>query len=454
MSVISQKKSTARSSVKYCRSEHIVHFDGFMKEKPLTDEFEVFLKKEKLISNVRHLHFYLDVLKFEKISKEGQTDFFEMIDKLYIDKASEEYIEVFSIETKLKYYSTLKKFQKEKEIPKELFEDMVSSVLNELKYESFPRFIRTPVCDKLMNNYLLNSEVVSPKDAVKFDYSEKDFEHCFVSDKDIDFVKVLLNDGYHWELIGSVNDDNINTFWCNVNFMPNVPFLKGSYMVKYEYVLNHSLEKVLSTCIPLDKRLKFDSTIGRVELLDYLPFSEMRRKYPSEKFKDIRSHSLMKYDVITPFPLNTRVWFPTTSMVYDKQEKQFIHVLKSFKQEIEFGSSTEMTVVSSKGAKEKKAKVYIAFNFLATSMKRLSDNSTLFTQINLVDIGGWGANQLIIKKVVAERSIHIQKSLIQTISEYPQEYGLKDVMKMVEEDDRKDIYATLMCETLEKEIKF
>ena len=225
-----QVKTRTNTILRYSRSEHVVHFQGFMNEKALTDEFEVFLRKEKLTTNIKYLHFYLDILSLKKTSKDDYDNFFNLIDKNYIQKNGEEFIDKFSIETKLKYYSNLKKFQMEKpykEVPNNLYDEMIETVLNELKYESFPRFIRTTPCEKKLQNFLLNSEIVSPKEAVKFDYCDDDFAHCFVSDKDFDFTKALLNDGYHWELIGSANEENINTFWCNVNFMPKVTFLKG-----------------------------------------------------------------------------------------------------------------------------------------------------------------------------------------------------------------------------------
>ena len=220
-------------------------------------------------------------------------------------------------------------------------------------------------------------------------------------------------------------------------------------MVKYEYVLNFPYEKVLSACIPLNYRLKVDETIANIELLDYLPFGEVRQKYPSEKFRDIRAHALMKYVLVVPFPLNPRVWFPTVSMTFDKETNTFTQICKSYKQETDFTKSTEMNVISSKGGKEKKQKVYMAFNFLSTSLKVLSQNSTLFTQINLVDIGGWGSNQTILKKLAHERSLKIQKMLIKTINAAPQDLKLPDIFDQSKDDPKEDIYATLLTETFE-----
>eukprot|EP01080_Neovahlkampfia_damariscottae_P011464 gene11464-4628_t len=376
------------------------------------------------------------------MSKDEYDNFFNMIDKNYIQKNGEEHIDKFSMETKLKYYSELKKYQMDKpykDVPETLFKEMVDTVLNELKYESFPRFIRTTPCEKKLQDYLLKSNVVSPKEAVKFDYSDEDFDHCYVSDKDFEFTKALLNDGYHWELIGSANEENINTFWCNVNFMPKVSFLTNSYMVKYEYVLNFPFEEVISSCIPLNHRLTVDETIANVDTIDQIPFSEMRLRYPSEKFKDIRGHALMKYSLIVPFPLNTRVWFPTVSMSFDSSNSSFIQICKSYKQETDFTKSTEMNVVSSKGGKEKKSKVYMAFNFLSTTLKPLSANSTLFTQINLVDIGGWGTNQMILKKLAHDRSLKIQKMLVKTINTSPIK-KLKEVFESAKENQANDKY--------------
>jgi hypothetical protein len=217
--------------------------------------------------------------------------------------------------------------------------------------------------------------------------------------------------------------------------------------VKYEYILDYPFERVVPSVLSLEQRFKNDDSINQIETLKYFSFEDLKKEYPqaSDLIKEPRSHSLMKYDLYVSFFMNTRVWFPATSMKYDKASGTLLHVVKSCKHDsnVDFMQSFDIPCVAQKGGKLKNEKAYIVFNFMGNSLKKISDDTTLFTQTGVVDLGGWGTNPLLLKYFAHERSLKVYKMLINTIKST--DFSLNRLKNDILENP-KDTYLKMLSE--------
>ena len=192
----------------------------------------------------------------------------------------------------------------------------------------------------------------------------------------------------------------------------------------------------------MNQRMKNDDTVLRIKTLNYISADNEKNE---EIKKTNRNHSVMRYDLYVNMLFNIRLWYPVTSMKYDSESQTLFHVLKSCKinTKVNFMETIESPCISSKGGKESTKKCYIIFNFLSSSLKKLSDQSTLFTQINVVNIGGWGSNGYILKYFAHDRSLKVHKMLLQTIKS--SDFSLETLKEDCEKNPE-DIYLKLLSE--------
>eukprot|EP01080_Neovahlkampfia_damariscottae_P002532 gene2532-3495_t len=372
-----------------------------------------------------------------KIDDIDETDY-----ESYLHLISKNYLTAFPSHLQNKFSTDFDDFREGKTTLQHLLKDLKIYSTNELRYHTFPLFIRNKDCHKLLKNFLDNDEVITDRSKVYFSYTDEDFNYPVVKDLDFDFMKFLLKDGEHWELLGVENDTKVNTYWCDQSFLPNVSFLKGSYTVKYEYILDFPFEKVAPSVLSMNQREKNDDTILRIKTLNYIPSNTDKDE---EVKKTKRSHSVMRYDLYVNMFMNVRLWYPVTSMKYDPETETLTHVVKSCKlnSKIDFMDAIDSLCVSEKGGSESTQKCYLIFNFLSTSIKKLSDESTLFTQLNIVNIGGWGTNSYLLKYFSHDRSLKVHKMLLKTIKST--DFTLKELSKECEKHPE-DTYLKMLSE--------
>jgi hypothetical protein len=88
--------------------------------------------------------------------------------------------------------------------------------------DTFPRFVRSKNIETVIAKYLKDTNVCAYRETIDFPYDDKSFREYWVSDQDINFLRILAKDNFDWELMGSVTEDknNLNTFFTfrNVSF--------------------------------------------------------------------------------------------------------------------------------------------------------------------------------------------------------------------------------------------
>jgi hypothetical protein len=126
-------------SKQFTPSEHFVHFDGFIEEPSLVEAFEKFLKIEKHETNLQLLRFLQTMKKIEDIDESDYDSYVQMVDKTFIKT-------IFPSTVQTKFYSDLEKFKENKISLSQILKDLKLYALNELRYHSFPMFIRKKEC--------------------------------------------------------------------------------------------------------------------------------------------------------------------------------------------------------------------------------------------------------------------------------------------------------------------
>jgi hypothetical protein len=86
------------------------------------------------------------------------------------------------------------------EKPNELLQECFYVISSILRHDPFKRFIRTEECEKIMKQFQNDSSVISPAIIKNLDYQISDFKNPYIDDKDIDFFKNLMEDGYNWKV--------------------------------------------------------------------------------------------------------------------------------------------------------------------------------------------------------------------------------------------------------------
>lgn len=80
----------------------------------------------------------------------------------------------------------------------EIFTTLVEIVKLELSCDSFPRFIRHPMCIEFCQKNHENRKVLELNKIVQFDYSNEEFTNPIVTEKDFEFAEWIMNDTLNW----------------------------------------------------------------------------------------------------------------------------------------------------------------------------------------------------------------------------------------------------------------
>lgn len=70
----------------------------------------------------------------------------------------------------------------------------------ELAADSFPRFVRSSMCRAFCEKNKANRKILDLSQYVEFDYKDEDFVEPLITEKDISFIKYLINDSFDWEV--------------------------------------------------------------------------------------------------------------------------------------------------------------------------------------------------------------------------------------------------------------
>eukprot|EP01080_Neovahlkampfia_damariscottae_P003986 gene3986-7242_t len=446
--------SSKRSS--FDKKQVVIHFSAVFTKKKIAEAFEKFLESEQ---NTDPYHFLQEVQRLKQIEKDSEKikKIEEIIDK-YVKKDSPNEVNVsestrnFVIEN-----FELQKKQKNKWIlemqPHELFSKIFYSVKEELNQDSFHRFVRTKLCDDSIRSFKRDSTVVSPCITKNFHYKDSDFSSGFVTDKDVEFAKLVCEDSFSWDLLSTNKDQWVNAYFSTENYLPEVTH--NTTASKYECTLPVSFDKAVLSFM-CDESIMSDPNSVGMDCLGYKSYEELDEyfkkngpKYQMENCQ--RTNLISNLEAYFGFPFNARIIRHAFSAHYEPETKSLYCIFKPYNEDFSKFGTFEKIKVSQKGTAKKKAtKAMYMFDYTMRKFQKIDENKTLFQEVTLGNIGGWGTNDSFVKMVLKNRANGLRKSVLDTCSKFPDNVKISDFKekfnKMNEDGKPMDMYGKVLVD--------
>lgn len=417
-------------------SNYVMSFEGIIESKEYRELFYTFLKKEYATES---FDFIQEVDKISSLKDETLIILaVQNIINTYLNEDGKKEVNLPSAQRK-KVLDLYKNSGQEKSTqkwilevePKDFFIECKNSLLSTLKHDSFKRFIRTPEFLQGIQKQIGNQDLMVPKISTKFYYDDEDFKKQVVTDKDFEFINMLLQDSFAWEIIGSKfeNGSRLTTYWSEVCYLPNFSTRKkhNVHTIKYECVLETPFHK--AACLyPLGAFYDIDPNTAFIDTLKYM-------KKDGEIYQ--RDHYISKSSIIFPYPFNLRVFYACVSTDYDPKKKRLIQILKPCA-DTSNGKYCEVRtekVVAKRGSTEYvEKKAYLMFDFMAIVIEKLDDYRTYYSQIHLVGIGGWCDVNFMSRTISHDRGVKLRQSLEKKLKEIPNDITFDELKKKYPND--------------------
>lgn len=431
-------KSPSNSSSSYKSKDinnYVITFEGVWNNKELHELFYKFLKKELATETY---DFIKDVEKLANIKDEEVLVLASknIIDIYLKENAKREVNIAAPVKKKvLEQFNTLQSGQnhiwKLKVKPEEFFGECKKALLSTLKHDSFKRFIRTKEFTVVIDKYVGNQDIMIPRISFKYNYEDKDFHKPQVTDKDFEFVQMLLVDGFNWELIGAKfeHGNYLNTYWSTTSYLPILTFSKNHklHTLKYECVLNCRFNQAVSL-FPNGALYEIDPNTAYIDTLQYW-------KKDGKDMK--RDHYVSKSSIIFPFPLHQRVFYACVCTDYDPKKKRLIEILKPAA-DISKGGYCEMrkeTLIPKRGSSKYVEKdCYLMFDLMAVVIEKIDDYRVSYAQTHIIGIGGWSDLDFMSKQLTHDRGIKLRNALVKKLKSIPEDITFEELKETYKDD--------------------
>eukprot|EP01080_Neovahlkampfia_damariscottae_P012294 gene12294-5877_t len=432
----------------------VIHFGSVFTNKKIGDAFKKFLEMEK---NPETFQFLLDVQKINSCQKNSDKikKIQEIIDT-YLDTNSKSEINV-SISTKKFITTNFEVQKKEKEnwiltmSPEEFLEPIYYSVYEELRQDSFHRFIRTKSCDDVVKKYLNDSTVVSPYITKQFNYKDEEFTKGIIFDVDFEMAKSICEDSFSWELIPSTKKNFVNAYYTKSNYLPKISIQTAAS--KYECTIKEPFHRSILSFI-CDMSINSDPNFAGMKKLGYLNTNDLIEYFNKNKMNEEmkscpRTVSQLRFDANFGFPFNMRSWSVCSSLHYEPETKSLYMIFKPFLKDFSKFGQAEMMEMSQIGSNEKKSlKAYHLFDFTFRKFQKLDENKTFYQEITFFKMGGWADNKSFISLVIKDRAAGLRKSITKSCSSFPEDVKISDLSKKFNELDEKSLPKDMLGKML------
>jgi hypothetical protein len=428
-------------------SNYEINFDSCFTEKEMKEEFYKYLQKEFATENFDFIEDYHKLCEMTD-EKEYIQATIDIITTYIVDYSPKEVNlagaqkqKVVHTFNKSKQKQSLEKWVIE-ETPAELFYDCKRSLYSTLNHDTFKRFIRSPEFFKFIPKHLKNSNIAQARMSHLFSYKDEDFHKDLVTDKDFDFMRVLMKDGFDWEVVGRKHeyDSMLTSYFTTINYLLGCQFTRRFSVnpVKYETVLHFPFHQAVAL-FPLKSFYDMDPNTNRIDTINYMP---------SDGETYTRDHYTSRTTCQFPL-LNYRVFNAVVSTDYNPKKRQLIQILKSrTEEEIPYGSFGKQEVCVKKGGQTfKKTKAYNMFTFMAIVIERFDDYKTNYTQILLCGLGGWCDNVKMAKAITHDRGVKSKRSLVKKLKETPIDMSWDEMVEKFGDDSM--MKELISCEGLE-----
>jgi hypothetical protein len=175
------------------KEDFVIHFESSLTHRSVGNAFQDFLKTE---FNQEPWEFIKEVQKLKEVKE--KTQIYKKIESIYqtfIQVKSEKELNLSSVTRK-----KLESLKESESMNIDFFDEIVGSVLAQLKHDSWKRFYRSKYCDQIIYQHYEDNTICSPITTLQYFYEKEYFEHCDISDHDFDFGLTLMEDNYNWEV--------------------------------------------------------------------------------------------------------------------------------------------------------------------------------------------------------------------------------------------------------------
>jgi hypothetical protein len=136
--------------------------------------------------------------------------------------------------------------------------------------------------------------------------------------------------------------------------------------------------------------------------------------------------------MVFPYPFNPRIMHASSSCKYDPENEKLIMVVKPYVVEgRNFLEPLVVDICPKPGLPMKKCKTYPIFTFLFNKFQRIDEYKVLFSQVIVIDMGGWTSNDLLLKMIVKQRGSKFKESLTKLIEEFPEDSKIEDFKEIL-----------------------
>jgi hypothetical protein len=217
-------------------------------------------------------------------------------------------------------------------------------------------------------------------------------------------------------------------------------------------ILPFSLEKALLGYVTNEGLFSSDPSITRLRTLDFKSSDQVKREFKSQSSEDSKSISINVADIAMPPPFNPRIFHFSSAMNYDIATNSFIFIAKPFSNEHPFGTSLKLDICNKKDGTPINQKVYTYFNLIFTYYKVIDEGKVLFSQVHLLNLGGWSQNKSLLIYAGKERGKGFKSTLTllsKNISDDVKILDLKDKLCLEENGIPVDGLGKLLFEAFE-----
>jgi hypothetical protein len=357
---------------KFNIGDYVIQFKSVLIVPEISKAFFTFLKEEFSSDN---WEFILGLQMIEQlVKKKNQAKINIQVKTLvntFIEPKSKKELEICPAE-KLVVLEKVKTLQKKEwnldVSPLELFEPFRMVILNEYKNDSFKRFIRTPTCLELLEKHATNRDVLLPRLALVYNYTDDDFKRCYMDQNDIKFMNQYSMDNPNWSVLLDNKKKKLQVYYSPWNYFPNVKFItKACWNVRTVVELNLPFEHAI---VGVFKNIA-TNTSESFEIVEY-------------KFGD---YFVAQFQIRTIQFIMSKRWVQIVyNMSYDPETRCVEMRMKScqIKDTKDFFVNEKLPLKTKNGIKHVKA--IQCFVFGVIKVTEIKENHCVFEYISTVDL--------------------------------------------------------------------
>jgi hypothetical protein len=295
------------------------------------------------------------------------------------------------------------------ETPEEIFNPIKKSIYTSMAVDPFPRFIREPSVQEIYLNYIGNDDVMIPLLSGQYVLTDKDFYEPIITEKDIQFLKSMVEDSFDWNLISSESNkqESMNIYISKVNYLPKSIHFEKNMIMKWDYILPYNFFDLYFQTLRDD----IDQHITDSKVLDYKNCEEYSKLLQTEVNRTLTK---VEASIQLPFPFtHLRKYFYTATSEYDKENEILYFFQKPYIEEkyrkLNFNKDTFPCVgQKSKKKKSQEYQCYMYCSFEIFVFQKISNSKTRYQQIHITVLNEWNLS-FMINTVLKARGKEIRK---------------------------------------------